>query len=64
MTTLLTCGSAAEIIHSGFVWHSDKETPETISATGLAAVTRTYAKIIVDTNALELKDLRTAQMPR
>lgn len=55
---------AVEIINSGFVWHSDKETPDTISASGLAAVTRTYAKIIVDTNALELKDLRTAQMPR
>ena len=55
---------AVEIINSGFVWHSDKETPETISATGLAAVTRTYAKVIVDTNALDLKDLRTAQMPR
>lgn len=55
---------SVEIINSGFVWHSDKETPETISATGLAAVTRTYAKVIVDTNALELKDLRTAQMPR
>lgn len=55
---------SVEIINSGFVWHSDKETPETISATGLAAVTRTYAKVIADTNALELKDLRTAQMPR
>ena len=55
---------SVEIINSGFVWHSDKETPETISANGLAAVTRTYAKIIVDTNALDLKDLRTPQMPR
>jgi hypothetical protein len=55
---------AVEIINSGFVWHSDHETAETISTTGLAAVTRTYAKVIVDTNALELKDLRTPQMPR
>jgi len=55
---------AVEIINSGFVWHSDKETPETISATGLAAVTRTYAKVIVDTNSLDLKDLRTPQMPK
>ena len=55
---------SVEIINSGLVWHSDKETPETISATGLAAVTRTYAKIIVDTNALDLKDLRSAAMPR
>ena len=55
---------SVEIINSGFVWHSDKETPETISTTGLAAVTRTYAKVIVDTNALDLKDLRTAEMPK
>ena len=55
---------AVEIINSGFVWHSDRETPETISYTGLAAVTRTYAKVIVDTNALDLKDLRTPEMPK
>jgi hypothetical protein len=55
---------AVEIINSGFVWHSDEETPKTISTTGLAAVTRTYAKVIVDTNALDLKDLRTPEMPR
>ena len=55
---------SVEIINSGFVWHSDKETPEAISPTGLEAVTRTYAKIIVDTNAVDLKDLRTAEMPR
>ena len=55
---------SVEIINSAFVWHSDEETPKTISTTGLAAVTRTYAKIIVDTNALELKDLRTPEMPR
>lgn len=55
---------AVEIINSGFVWHSDKETPDTISTAGLAAVTRTYAKIIADTNALDLKDLQTPQMPR
>jgi hypothetical protein len=55
---------SVEIINSGFVWHSDQETPETISSAGLAAVTRTYAKVIVDTNSLDLKDLRTSQMPR
>jgi len=52
---------SVEIINSAFVWHSDKETPETISASGLAAVTRTYAKVIVDTNALDLKDLRSPE---
>ena len=51
---------SVEIINSGFVWHSDKETPETISTTGLAAVTRTYAKIIADTNSLDLQELRSS----
>jgi hypothetical protein len=40
------------------VWHSDQETAETISATGLAAVTRTYAKIVADTDAIDLAQLR------
>jgi len=43
---------------SGFVWHSDQETAQTISATGLAAVTRAYAKIMFDTNPVDLKELR------
>src|SRR5262245_5985436 len=49
-----------QVMSSGFVWHSDGETPETISSTGLAAVTRAYAKVMTDVNAVELKDLRTA----
>jgi hypothetical protein len=49
---------AAQVMSSGFVWHSDQETAETISASGLAAVTRAYAKIMADSNALDLKDLR------
>jgi hypothetical protein len=55
---------SVEIINSGFVWHSDEETPKTISASGLAAVTRTYAKVIVDTNSVDLKELRAALTPR
>jgi len=47
-----------EIINTAYVWHSDRETSETISTTGLAAVTRTYAKVIADTNSIELKELR------
>jgi hypothetical protein len=46
------------------VWHSDEETADTISATGLAAVTRTYAKVIVDTNAIALAELRKPLTPR
>src|SRR5215469_14922846 len=52
---------SVEIINDGFVWHSDMETPETISTTGLAAVTRTYAKVIADTDGLSLNDLRAKQ---
>jgi hypothetical protein len=49
---------SVEIINTGYVWHSDQETAETISTTGMAAVTRAYAKIIVDTDAVDMKDLR------
>jgi hypothetical protein len=49
---------SVEIINSGFVWHSDEETPKAISASGLAAVTRAYAKVIVDSNSVDLKQLR------
>ena len=45
----------------GFVWHSDAETADTLSATGLAAVTRAYAKIIADTMTVPLAELRTRQ---
>ena len=55
---------SVEIINSGYVWHSDQETAETISANGLAAVTRTYAKIIADTDPIELKVLRQTIAPR
>jgi hypothetical protein len=46
---------------TAFVWHSDGETPETISTTGLEAVTRAYTKIIVDSNAVDIKELRELQ---
>ena len=49
---------AVQVMSSGFVWHSDQETAQTISATGLAAVTRAYAKIMFDSNAVDLKELR------
>ena len=49
---------AVQVMSSGFVWHSDEETAQTISATGLAAVTRAYAKIMFDTNPVDLKELR------
>ena len=55
---------SVEIINSGYVWHSDQETADTISATGLAAVTRTYAKVIADTDAIDLRQMRQPLAPR
>ena len=37
---------AMQVMTSGFVWHSDHETAETISSAGLAAITRAYAKVM------------------
>ncbi|HEX7795902.1 MAG TPA: M28 family peptidase [Vicinamibacterales bacterium] len=53
---------AMQVMTSGFVWHSDEEKAETISSAGLAAITRTYAKVMTDVNAVDLKDLRTSAM--
>lgn len=53
---------AMQVMTSGFVWHSDQETAETISPAGLAAITRAYAKVMTDVNAVDLKDLRTSAM--
>jgi hypothetical protein len=51
-----------QVMTSGFVWHSDEEKAETISSAGLAAITQTYAKVMTDVNAVDLKDLRTSAM--
>jgi hypothetical protein len=50
-----------EIINGGYVWHSDHEVSETISPIGLAAVTRTYAKVINDTANMPIAELRRAE---
>jgi Peptidase family M28 len=55
---------SVEIINGGYVWHSDQETAETISASGLAAVTRTYAKTIAETDAISLAEMRAPIAPR
>ena len=47
-----------QVIDTGLYWHSDHETAEIIPPTGLAAVTRAYAKIITDVGPLALKDLQ------
>jgi hypothetical protein len=54
---------SVQIINGGYVWHSDQETADTISAGGLAAVTRTYAKVIADTDAIPMAQLRSALAP-
>jgi len=53
-----------EIINGGYVWHSDQETDDTISASGLAAVTRTYAKAIAETDRIPLEEMRRPLAPR
>jgi hypothetical protein len=47
-----------QVIDTGLYWHSDHETSDIIPAPGLAAITRAYAKIINDVNAVDLKNLQ------
>ena len=56
-----------QLIEGNLFWHSDRETAEVVPPTGLAAATRAYAKIIMDVNEVDLKDLirpRTAEARR
>jgi hypothetical protein len=53
-----TLAPALQVIDTGLYWHSDHETPEIIPPTGLAAVTRAYAKIINDTASVSVQDLQ------
>jgi hypothetical protein len=53
-----TLAPSMQVIDTGLYWHSDHETPEIIPPTGLAAVTRAYAKIITDIDRLDIKDLQ------
>ena len=52
---------SVEIINTGYVWHSDQETAETISLTGMESVTRAYAKIIADTDLVDRNELRVTE---
>jgi hypothetical protein len=49
---------AIQFLVQGYTWHSDHETDDTISAYGVAGVTRAYAKVIADTDKIPLKDLQ------
>jgi hypothetical protein len=51
-----------QVIDTGLYWHSDHETADIIPAPGLAAITRAYAKIITDANAVDLKELQGSAM--
>ena len=50
-----------QLIEGNLYWHSDRESAEFVPASGLAASTRAYAKIIADVNALDTKDLLPPQ---
>jgi hypothetical protein len=50
-----------QLIDTGLYWHSDRETSDIIPESGLAAVTRAYAKIVTDIQTVALKDLQRAQ---
>jgi Zn-dependent M28 family amino/carboxypeptidase len=50
-------GPSLQLIQATQFYHSDKDTVQTIPTSGLAAVTRSYARIIDDVNKLSLQDL-------
>ncbi|MGE0359818.1 MAG: M28 family peptidase [Vicinamibacterales bacterium] len=54
--------SIMSIVSSDF-YHSDRDTPEVIPAASLEQLTRAYAKIIDETNKLDLKDIVAAPLP-
>jgi hypothetical protein len=47
-----------QLIDTGLYWHSDHETSDIIPESGLAAVTRAYARIVTDIQAVALEDLQ------
>jgi Peptidase family M28 len=54
---------ALQLIQATIYYHTDKDTLQTISPAGLAAVTRAYAKIIDDANHLDLKGIAGHALP-
>ena len=49
------------LINLGLYSHTDGETLDVVPWTGLQAVTRAFAKLIVETNKIDIKDLRPAK---
>ena len=54
----------AYVLSSGFVFHTDHETAETVSGPEMVAVTRAYAKLIDEVNKVDLSELRASIKPR
>jgi hypothetical protein len=54
---------SVQVMTGGFVWHSNEETAASLSPSVLAAITRTYAKVIADSNAVSLSELRQSLRP-
>ena len=49
---------SVQVMSSGFTWHSDGETAEQISGALLESITRAYAKIVVESAAVPIAELR------
>lgn len=54
---------SVQVMTGGYVWHSDEETAPSLSPGVLAAITRTYAKVMADSNAIPLTELRRNLRP-
>jgi hypothetical protein len=52
-----------QVLQGGIFFHSDQDTGDKVTRTGLAAITRAYAKIIDAVNKLERKDLVPSAEP-
>ena len=55
--TIYKFAPSLQVTDIGVFNHSDRETVDLVPATGLAAVTRAYAKIIDEVNGIDLKDI-------
>jgi hypothetical protein len=47
------------VINVDTYYHSDQESPETVPWSGLGSITRAFAKMIVEVNKLEIKELQS-----
>jgi peptidase M28-like protein len=59
-----TLAPSLQLIDTGLYWHSDHETPDVVPADALGAVTRAFAKIVVDIDAVPIADLQRPSSTR